>query len=430
MLKNSGGFDASPTGMAVHHKQNETTMEKSIDLTTFLQAEASQAASILTAHVRQCVRASILHLMEEEVRELCGPAYDPDSETPFFRAGSAQTTLYADGTPFGASRPRVRERTKEGKTREVTLKTLTAARDSEEWEEMIHRAILCGVSGRDQAKLQAHELKGMTRSSVSRLWAERAGELVRQTNETKLEDVKMIALMLDGFSLSREQHVIVALGIDIEGHKRVLGFSIGSSENYEVTKDLLQSLKKRGLAPATKTPLVVLDGAEALRKAVLECWPTAPVQRCLVHKERNLRGYLSRKHHGQLASFFKKLRQAQGAEAAMEILDEIEKWLSKINAQSVASLQEARGDLIAWYRLEGPATLNRTFLSTNHIENTMRNLRKHLGRVKRWRPETDMAARWVASGLWIAQQGYRRVHGYQDLPLLAEHLNAHHEACS
>ncbi|MDF3131304.1 hypothetical protein P0Y35_19015, partial [Kiritimatiellaeota bacterium B1221] len=75
------------------------------------------------------------------------------------------------------------------------------------------------------------------------------------------------------------------------------------------------------------------------------------------------------------------------------------------------------------------ATLNQTFLSTNHIENSMRNLRKHLGRVKRWRPETDMASRWVASGLWIAQRGFRRVRGYRDLPVLAEKLNARHRAC-
>jgi len=403
-------------------------MEHPIDLSTILQAEASEAATLLSSYVRQCVRSTILTLMQEEVEQLCGPAYNPSSESSFFRAGSAPTSLYADGKPFSASRPRVRELTDNG-TREVTLKTLQAARDPGEWEDMIHRAVLCGVSGRDQARLQAHELKGMTRSTISRLWAQRAGELIQQINEADLEGFQMLALMLDGFSLSRELHVIVALGIDLEGHKRVLGFAVGASENYEVSKDLLRSLVRRGLSPATGTPLVVLDGAEALRKAVLEFWPDAPVQRCLVHKERNLKGYLSRKHHGRLAAFFAELRKAQGEEAALEILARMEEWIAPLNAQALASLREAHGDMIAWYRLGGPATLNRTFLSTNHIENVMRNLRKHLGRVKRWRPETDMADRWVASGLWIAQRGFRRIHGYRDLPALAEKLNARHAAC-
>jgi len=403
-------------------------MEHPIDLTTILQAEASEASTLLTSYVRQCVRSTILSMMQEEVEQLCGPAYNPSNESSFFRAGSAPTTIYADGKPVSTNRPRVRELTEHG-TREVTLKTLQAARDPGEWEEMVHRAVLCGVSGRDQARLQAHELKGMTRSNISRLWAKRAGELIRQINETDLDGFRMLALMLDGFSLSRELHVIVALGIDLEGRKRVLGFAVGSSENYEVSKDLLCKMVRRGLTPAAGTPLVVLDGAEALRKAVLEFWPDAPVQRCLVHKERNLRGYLSRKHHGRLAAFFSELRKAQGEDAALEILARMEAWIGPINAQALASLQEASGDLVAWYRLGGPATLNRTFLSTNHIENAMRNLRKHLGRVKRWRPETDMALRWVASGLWIAQRGFRRVHGHRDLPALAAQLNARHAAC-
>lgn len=400
-------------------------MENPIDLNTILQAEA---ATLLSSHVRHCARAAILNMIQEEVELLCGPSYNPSSESACFRAGSAPTSIYVDGKREPVNRPRVRELTEDG-TREVTIKTLQAARDPHEWEDMVHRAILCGVSGRDQARLQAHELKGMTKSNISRLWAQRAGELIREMNETDLGDFRMLALMLDGFSLTRELHVIVALGIDVEGHKRVLGYAVGSSESYEVSKDLLCSLVKRGLGPATGTPLVVLDGSEALRKAVLEFWPDAPVQRCLVHKERNLRGYLSRKHHGRLAVFFTELRKAQGEEAALEILGRMEAWIRGINAQALASLQEAHGDMIAWYRLEGPATLNQTFLSTNHIENSMRNLRKHLGRVKRWRPETDMASRWVASGLWIAQRGFRRVRGYRDLPALAEKLQARHAAC-
>ena len=403
-------------------------MEKHIDLNTILQAEATEAATLLSSHVRHCARAAVLNMIQEEVELLCGASYNPSSESACFRAGSAPSSIYIEGKRTSVRRPRVRELTEVG-TREVTIKTLQAARDPHEWEDMVHRAILCGVSGRDQARLQAHELKGMTKSNISRLWAQRAGELIREMNETDLSDFRMLALMLDGFSLTRELHVIVALGIDVEGHKRVLGYAVGASESYEVSKDLLSSLVKRGLSPATGTPLVVLDGAEALRKAVLEFWPDAPVQRCLVHKERNLRGYLSRKHHGRLRLFFSELRKAQGEEAALEILKKMEDWIGGINAQALASLQEARGDMIAWFRLGGPATLNQTFLSTNHIENSMRNLRKHLGRVKRWRPETDMASRWVASGLWIAQRGFRRVRGYRDLPALAEKLNARHQAC-
>lgn len=400
-------------------------MTRPIEIDQILQAESSEAAKLFSAHLRQSVRASILQLMEEEVSLLCGPRYNPSSASSCYRAGSAPTTVYANGKPTPVRRPRVRELTEEGE-REVSLKTLQAARDPGEWEEMVHRAVLCGVSGRDQARLQAQDLKGMTKSNISRLWAQRAGELIRQINEADLSDFKPVALMVDGFSVSREVHAIVALGIDEEGRKRVLGFVVGSSENYEICRELMQNLTKRKLQVACGVPLAVLDGSEALRKAVLERWPGAPVQRCLVHKERNLRGYLARKHHGKLAAKFSDLRKAQGEEAALEIVKDLETWISGINAEALRSLREAQGDLLAWFRLEVPATLNRTFLSTNHIENTMRNLRKHLGRVARWRPETEMTSRWVASGLWIAQQGFRRIQNYEDLPKLAQALRARH----
>ncbi|MDF3130554.1 hypothetical protein P0Y35_15205, partial [Kiritimatiellaeota bacterium B1221] len=158
-------------------------MEKHIDLNTILQAEATEAATLLSAHVRQCVRASILNLMQEEVDLLCGPSYNPSSESSFYRAGSAASSIYVDGKRMPVNRPRVRELTEEG-SREVTIKTLQAARDPHEWEDMVHRAILCGVSGRDQIRLQAHELKGMSKSNISRLWAQRAGELIQEINET------------------------------------------------------------------------------------------------------------------------------------------------------------------------------------------------------------------------------------------------------
>ncbi|MDF3128453.1 hypothetical protein P0Y35_04530 [Kiritimatiellaeota bacterium B1221] len=162
-------------------------MEKHIDLNTILRAEVTQAATLLSSHVRHCARAAVLNMIQEEVELLCGASYNPSSESACFRAGSAPTSIYVEGKRESVIRPRVRELTEEG-TREVTIKTLQAARDPHEWEDIVHRAMLCGVSGRDQARLQAHELKGMTKSNISRLWAQRAGTLIREMNETDLSD--------------------------------------------------------------------------------------------------------------------------------------------------------------------------------------------------------------------------------------------------
>ena len=155
----------------------------------------------------------------------------------------------------------------------------------------------------------------------------------------------------------------VALGIDTNGHKHVLGYRVGGSENRQVCSDLLSSLAARGLTvPASRDLLAVLDGSDALRSALLAHFPLARVQRCLVHKERNLRGYLSKRHWTELARLFNQLRKAQGGEQAEAAAAAVRTFLKDKNAQARESLEEAGDDLPRLFHLEvpsGPAVTQR-----------------------------------------------------------------------
>jgi transposase-like protein len=222
--------------------------------------------------------------------------------------------------------------------------------------------------------------------------------------------------MLDGVHLADGLCVVIAIGFYVDGTKEVLGFAVGSSENTEVCRDLMGNLHRRGLQTRSGLRLLaVLDGSDALKRALLEFFADAVIQRCLVHKERNLRGYLPKKYWSELASLFKRLRRAQGREAAEAAREEIRAFLANKNQQARDSLEEASEELIAFHCLEVPSTLNTTFLSTNCIENAIKNLRRHIGRVCRWRKETDQAKLWVGSGLTLAQKGFRRIRGYENL---------------
>lgn len=86
------------------------------------------------------------------------------------------------------------------------------------------------------------------------------------------------------------------------------------------------------------------------------------------------------------------------------------------------SFEEAGEDLLTLFRLNVPNTLHVSLLSTNCIENAFKNLRRHIGRVCRWRHETKQADLWVSSGLALAAKGFRRIRGYQDIPKLIEAL--------
>lgn len=380
---------------------------------------------MLKDHLRGAVRQALYEVVEEEISALCGPSHHPEKQSPYRRAGSADSRVCLEGRWEGMKRPRVRECGADGTSHEVALQSWKAAQDPEQWEEATMRGVLCGVSTREMACLDTREVKGLGKSTVSRLWQRKAAVLVDQMQGSDLSDFDLLVLMIDAVALSKDIVVTVALGIDTHGEKKILGFRVGASENEEVCADLLGSLHRRGLRQArSRALLAVLDGSNALRNAVVRYFPGVHVQRCLVHKERNVKGYLSHRHWGELSRLFSRLRKAQGLEDAREAAAAIRAFLSDKNAQARESFEEAGEDLLRLFELEVPNTLNRSLLSTNSIENVFKNLRRHLGRVCRWRESTDQADRWMASGLCLAQRGLRRISGVADLPELIRALEA------
>lgn len=398
-------------------------MNKNDVMQRLYQAESGEAAKLLRDMLRANVRQALYELVEEEISGLCGPRHRPHAESPYYRSGSADSEVYLDGSRTVARRPRVRRKSEEDASIEVHLKTWQTAQSPDAWEEAMMRAILCGVSTRNQKRLHEGELKGMSKSSISRLWQRKAVDLVSELMGRDLSVEPVLALMLDGVHLADNLYALIAVGVYADGHKAVLGFRVGSSENIEVSRDLVADLVHRGLQTAKGLKLLaVLDGSDPLKRAVLEFFPDAVVQRCLVHKERNIRRYLSKRHWMRLGQLFSDLRKVEGAEEAITALEKIQLFLSDKNKAARESLEEAGEELLAFFRLEAPATLNKTFLSTNIIENTIKNLRRHIGRVCRWRHESDHPERWIASGLKLAEKGFRKVRGYRDLAALIKAL--------
>ena len=313
-------------------------------------------------------------------------------------------------------RPRVRRTDESGKQQEVQLATYQAANDAEALTASIIRALASGVSTREMQNVKP-DAPGVSKSNVSRHWKDAGDKFVDEFRSRDIASQDWVVLMLDGIRLSKDQLAVVALGITAEGCKVLLDFELGSSESAEVSKDLMRRLSKRNFS-CDRRLFAVLDGSEALRSAVKEFFPDSVIQRCLVHKERNIRSKLSKKHWGELSRLFTRLRAVQGKTAAEEAVKEIEEFLEGKSAESLKSLHEAGEDLIALQSLEVPNTLHRNLLSTNAIENSFRNTRNKLGRVTRFRVETDQATRWLAFALLEVEKGFRKISGYRDLPQL------------
>ena len=394
-------------------------MNESSLLQSLGQVSAREAAEIFRDHLRGCVREMICEVMAAEVTELCGPKHAP-SGGEVFRSGSSSGRVIFEGQREDVVRPRVRERQASGSTTEVSLASYESARNPERLHASIVAALMAGVSTRDIKNVQP-DPHGTSKSNVSRHWQQVGHKFVGQLRDRDLSQFDWAVLMLDGIRLSKDQLAIVAIGITTDGHKHVLDFELGSSESAEVCRGLVRRLMTRGFH-CERRLLAVLDGSDALRSVVKEFFADSVIQRCLIHKERNIRAKLSKRHWGELARLFKRLREVQGKAAAEEVVGELEAFLKPINSEALNSLHEAGEDLIALQSLNVPNTLHKNLLSTNAIENSFRNTRRKIGRVTRFRAETDQATRWLAFALTEVEKGFRRISGYADMPSLIKAL--------
>jgi putative transposase len=405
-------------------RQKETIMSEFNLLERLGQVSAGEAAVIFRDHLRGAALIMIADVMALEVEELCGPKHLPVGGDRY-RAGSSPGRVIHEGRREEVVRPRVRQSESNGSSSEVTLESYRSAGNPDELQASIISALMAGVSTREVKRIQPGA-PGVGRSNVSRYWQKAGANFVEELRGRDLAERDWAILMLDGIRLSSDQLAVAAVGITADGKKHVLDFELGSSENKEVCLGVMRRLVKRGFH-CDRPLFAVLDGSDALRSAVKEFFPDSVVQRCLVHKERNIRAKLSKRHWGELARLFKRLREVQGKKAAREAVGELEEFLRPINAEALNSLHEAGEDLIALQSLDVPSTLHRNLLSTNAIENSFRNTRRKLGRVTRFRAETDQAARWLSFALLEAEKGFRRISGYRDMEYLTAALEQKRE---
>jgi hypothetical protein len=367
--------------------------------------------------IRTLVRNGLLDLIAQEVTDLCGSSQHPDGGI-FRRAGSEAVTIRTTSGKEKIAKRRVRAMQEDGTEREIRLNTYEEIRSArglfdEILEGMCHGASSSGVG----------KMTNMSKGTVARAWKERSNELLTAFRARDLSGIDVLAVYLDGVFPGKERCVVVAMAIDVNGFKHLLDFEEGSSESAEVVTGLLDRITRRGLVVGRDRRVLVLrDGSAAIAKAVSGFWPDAVQQECLVHVERVVCAKLSYKHKRGFVELMNVLRGVQGEDAGEEAFDGVLKYVKERNFAAFEALSARRDGILAFHRLNVPATLNVTFLSTNHIENVMGNARGTIGRVCRWHDETNQLARWMGVALLRAQSGFRRVRGHKELPDLVAAL--------
>ena len=355
-------------------------------------------------------------LLEDEVNQLCGEryTYSPPGRTATRHGGQRGWATVA-GQKVPLARPRVRHTDGRG---EAQLEVYRQLQNPENLRSAVLRRMVHGVSARDYEQVveQTRQGFGVKRSSVSRQYVRVMADRIRQFCERRWDGVRFAAIMIDGKSFAREM-MVVALGITAAGEKRILGLRQGATENAQVCKELLESLRERGVAADVPT-LFVLDGAKALRVAVASVWGrNALVQRCQIHKRRNVKAHLVASHWPELSRRLAEAYRETDHDRALALLKKTAVWLAGINPDAAASLREGMEETLTLVRLGVHADLRKTLESTNVIESAFSVVERVTGRVKRWRPG-DMRWRWCVAGLLHAEQHFRRVDGYRHIAAL------------
>lgn len=358
-------------------------------------------------------------ILEGEVARRVGPPHRPDPTSSCVRWGRQPGYVVFGGQKVSIPRPRVR--TREGE--EVTLDSYARLQHDGRRQRAVREGIVAGLTTRNYQRAVESVLEGygIEKSSVSREFVQASAAQLQELGERKLGELDLVAVLIDGIEIGK-QVLLVALGIASSGQKHVLGLWQGATENTTVAKSLLEDLVARGLKPDRRY-LFVIDGAKALRAAIEKVFgKQAEVQRCQVHKRRNVKDHLPQNCQ---KDYDRRIRNAYAltnyAEAQAE-LEKIVRQLERINPSAAHSLEEGLEETLTVHRLGVDGLLRRTLSSTNAIESCLSTVERVTRNVKRWR-EGDQSLRWTATGLLEAERRFNRIKGYRQLGTLNHRLN-------
>jgi len=391
-----------------------------IQLTFPLTDVAELAQTSLGDLLRSVGKAFIETVMETEVEQLAGKRSQPDPERNIYRWGIEDGYCIIDGQRVPIQRPRLRSRTK----KEVPLGSYEMFQRSSLLGETVWQKIMLGLTMRSYKEVvqQFAHAYGLEKSTTCEHFVEASRKKLKELLERSLTGLSIRVMVIDG-TIFKGQSLVVAVGIDASGRKLVLGLRQGATENATVVGSLLGDLMERGL-DFTTPRLYIIDGSKAIRAAIRNhAGDAAFVQRCQVHKIRNVTEHVPEADRHALKYRMRVAYSAAEPADARNLLYKLHDELVQSNPSAAASLMEGMEECLTVSELRLTPKIRETFSSTNCIESGFSIVDRICQQVKRWQG-SDHRLRWVGSALLFAESRWNRIHGYRHMPMLDNALNA------
>jgi putative transposase len=368
-------------------------------------------------------------MMEAEVAGRVGAKHAKRPDREASRHGRASGSVVLGGRRVGIDRPRARTMAGD----EVRLESYATFADDDLLGKVVLERMLAGLATRRHraanepvGEVVEAEATSTSRSAVSRRFIAGTTRALNELMSRGLAELDVVVLMVDGVYFG-EACCVVALAITSDGTKVPVGLWLGDTENTTVVTALLADLVERGL-DASGGLLVVIDGAKALAAGVRKVFgDQALVQRCTLHKRRNLADHLPKDQAPWVDRKLAKAFANPDADAGLRAAKDLARSLDRAHPDAAASLREGLDEMFTVRRLGVSDRLARTLTCTNAIESMISISRATARNVKRWRDGT-MVKRWCAAGMLNAQRSFRRVKGCKDMPVLIAALRRHVDA--
>jgi transposase-like protein len=387
----------------------------------------TQAEMAVDELIDMAGRATIEAVLTLSAQELAGakhPGRKGDGEVGWH--GRQKGVVCLAERKLRVDKPRLR-RKGNGQGAELDLPAYAAMQNDSRLGRRMLEILMHGVSTRSYRTVlpEMADTVGVAKSSVSREFIDASEEALKKLAERRFDDKDILIVYLDGLIFG-VHHVIVALGVDADGHKHVLGLTSGASENAAACKALLEDLVERGVKPGRRR-LFVIDGSKALRAAIDAVYgQDNPVQRCRSHKVRNVLDQLPKDQRDTARSTLRAAYRLEPTEGKAR-LEQLAKWYEKDWPQAAASLREGLDETFTINEIGLPGRLRRCLATTNLIESPGSGVRLRTRRVCRWRDGT-MVLRWAASAYLATEKSFRRIMGHEQLWMLKSYLDRSEEA--
>jgi len=362
-------------------------------------------------------RATLEAMLEISAAEAAGPLHQgKHTDSEIVRHGHQAGFVALADRKLPITKPRLRHRCG-GKNAEVDVPAYSAMQNGSAFQAQVLNAMMRGVTTRNFSEILPDACKavGISRSSVSRQFVLASEQECAELLARRFDGLQIPTIYIDGINFG-EHHIIAAVGIDHEGKKHVLGLREGATESATVVADLLQDIVARGVAPGVRR-LFVIDGSKALRSGITSVFgKEAAVQRCRVHKVRNVLDYLPKDRREEAKKAMKAAFRL-GYEAGKRKLTKLAEFYDKEYPGAGASLREGLDELFTVSRLGVPTSLARCLVSTNIIESANSGVRTKTNRVSNWSNGAKVL-RWSASAFVASEASFRRVSGYTEIECL------------